>query len=222
MCARGLQVKTFYSFGRGLEDLRLQNGHQRRRCAELCRLGAERARTDNVAAYSAVISHGLADAPAVQRADAGCAPRSVMDRVRQLGASAAGTPITVLSGSDRNLDGVNNDRANVSGDATLPTDRSREEQAARWFDTSAFTVPALGQNGNSSRSLLDGPGLKTVDLAVFRTFPRRTHQAGGARRGHQCVQLGQPAESDRDGDVAGVRRRPAPPARCASCSSACK
>jgi hypothetical protein len=42
--------------------------------------------------------------------------------------------------------------------------------SARWFSPAAFTPAPLGQDGNSGRNILDGPGIRNVDLALFRDF----------------------------------------------------
>ncbi len=41
----------------------------------------------------------------------------------------------------------------------------------RWFDASAFAVPAAGRFGNSGRGILIGPGRHTASAALFKTFP---------------------------------------------------
>src|SRR6185312_9399117 len=71
------------------------------------------------------------------------------------------------------LDGTNNDRANIFGNPLLDPHRSRNDVAAMWFDTSVFTAPLVGADGNAGRNILDGPGQKTVDLALFRDFQIR-------------------------------------------------
>jgi hypothetical protein len=66
-----------------------------------------------------------------------------------------------------------NDRPNVTGDPALPAgDRSEEA----WFNTSAFSLPPFGSFGTSGRNSLEGPGVKTVNVAVVRLVP-----AGRAR-----------------------------------------
>jgi hypothetical protein len=82
----------------------------------------------------------------------------------------SGEPFTVTSGRDNNLDGVNNDRANLAGDPFLSPNRSRAEATAQWFNTAAFVRNATGQDGNSGRNILDGPGLKNADIGIFRDF----------------------------------------------------
>jgi len=40
--------------------------------------------------------------------------------------------------------------------------------ADRWFDTSAFAIPAYGSFGSSGRNILDGPGYQNVNLGVLK------------------------------------------------------
>jgi hypothetical protein len=82
----------------------------------------------------------------------------------------SGYPFTVTSGKDNNLDGNNNDRANIVGDPYLSPNRSRSEVVAQWFNTAAFVANAAGTNGNSGRNILDGPGFRNLDLSLTRTF----------------------------------------------------
>ena len=61
------------------------------------------------------------------------------------------------------------------GDFKLDSGRSRDAADPNsainmWFNTAAFALPALGTDGNSQRRLVDNPGVKTVDLGLFRDF----------------------------------------------------
>jgi hypothetical protein len=57
-----------------------------------------------------------------------------------------------------------NDRPNVVKSAAVdnPTE-------LRWFDTSAFAVPARGTFGNAGRNILDGPGLAVVNASLVKS-----------------------------------------------------
>jgi hypothetical protein len=79
-----------------------------------------------------------------------------------------GTPLTIGAGQDRNLDGLTNDRADLIGNPELDTSRPRDELIEGWFNVAAFANPALGTNGSSGRSIVDGPGYRNVDLGIFR------------------------------------------------------
>ena len=82
----------------------------------------------------------------------------------------SGLPFTVTNGNvDANLDGNTNDRAELIGDPHID-----DPTAAQWFNTAAFAqnrvVTGVATDGNSARNLLDGPGLRVVDLAISRDF----------------------------------------------------
>ncbi len=81
-----------------------------------------------------------------------------------------GTPLTITAGSDRNLDGNANDRADLAGNPVIAGGRSRDEWLQRYFNTAAFALPALGTAGNSGRSILTGPGGATWNLSAFKNF----------------------------------------------------
>jgi len=94
----------------------------------------------------------------------------------------SGLPFTVVSGRDNNLDGTSaNDRPNLvpTMNPVLDSHRSRTQLVAQWFNTAAFTQNCVGNtstptclptDGNAARNLLDGPGFRDVDLAIFRNF----------------------------------------------------
>ena len=62
-----------------------------------------------------------------------------------------------------NLGFGNNDRPNVTGDASLDTPTSDA-----WFNTSAFSMPPFGTFGNSGRNTLRGPAFATVNLGLLK------------------------------------------------------
>ncbi len=86
---------------------------------------------------------------------------------------SSGFPFTVAAGKDNNLDGVTNDRANITGNPILDPHRSRSQVIGQWFNTAAFAASALGTDGNSARNLLDGPGIRNIDMGIFRDFSLR-------------------------------------------------
>ncbi len=79
--------------------------------------------------------------------------------------AASGSRLTVTTGTDRALTGnPGPQRANVSGEPY------GERSLNNWFNTAAFSQPALGTFGNSERNAYEGPGVRTVDLALVRAF----------------------------------------------------
>ena len=81
-----------------------------------------------------------------------------------------GLPFTVSSGVDNARSGTGGQRADLVGDPSLPGDRATAEQIARWFNTSAFQPNALGTFGSSGRNAFRGPGYRTLDLGLHKTF----------------------------------------------------
>jgi hypothetical protein len=82
----------------------------------------------------------------------------------------SGNGITVASGVDNARTGTGGQRADISGDPKLPSDRPIAERILRWFDTSVYGPNALGTFGNSGRNSLRGPGSKNIDLGLHKTF----------------------------------------------------
>jgi hypothetical protein len=70
----------------------------------------------------------------------------------------SGTPFTVYSG----FDGIK--RADQGGDPNGGP-RTTDE----WFNTSVFS-PAAGTQGTAGRNSVRGPGTRTLDLSLFKTF----------------------------------------------------
>lgn len=173
--SRNFQVKAFYTFSKSLEGARMQNDTTSGGAQNMNNLSAERGRTDNDRRHNFVASivwqtnyfrdvryaHLLLDGWTI----------SAITTFR------SGAPFTVTNGTDRNLDGTSNDRADLTGNPRLDPNRSRAAVTAKWFDPSAFAVTPLGQNGTSGRNILDEPGRKNVDFAIFRDFTIRENMA---------------------------------------------
>jgi hypothetical protein len=82
--------------------------------------------------------------------------------------ASSGDPMTVTAGSDRALNGVENQRA----DQILATpygDKSAGPSTS-FLNPDAFALPAIGTLGNSGRSNFRGPSSWSFDMAVSRTF----------------------------------------------------
>lgn len=78
--------------------------------------------------------------------------------------------MTITRSADLNLDGQGNDRAHLVGNPSLSHSRPRSELIAEWFNRAAFAHPALGEDGNAGRNIVDGPGRTDIDVGVFRDF----------------------------------------------------
>jgi hypothetical protein len=89
----------------------------------------------------------------------------------------SGNPFTVTTGSDKNLDGYNNDRPNLVAGVSpfLDPHRSRTDAALAWFNKAAFTPngPGLGigpgqADGTAPRDYMRAPGYRNIDIGVLR------------------------------------------------------
>ena len=159
-------AKAYYSFGKALEDVDYQGGGlpavQNSNRPEL-----ERARTSADRRHSFVLS-GIWKIDYFKESK-GVAKALLNDwTISTIVTLQSGTPLTISSGQDRNLDGLTNDRADIIGDPKLDSGRPREQLIEQWFNTAAFAQPALGNDGTAGRSIVVGPGYRNVDLGVFR------------------------------------------------------
>ena len=95
----------------------------------------------------------------------------------------SGKPLTLTSGNDDNLDGNNNDRPNLvagKSERLLGAHRSRADEMAQWFDTTAYCQVATsgcpvgagisGLDGTIRPNSIDAPGYKSVNASLFRDF----------------------------------------------------
>ena len=164
-----LSLNGFYTYSKTMTSAQLQNNTTQGLAQNYSRLDEEygRADTDQRHVFSASLNweidyyHG--DNAVLRHLLNGWSLSPVV-KIR------SGLPFTVTNGNvDANLDGNTNDRAQLIGDPALgnPT-------PDMWFNTAAFTqnkvVTGVAVDGNSARNLLTGPGYKSVDLALSRTF----------------------------------------------------
>ena len=158
--------KAYYSFGKAVEDLDYQGGGLPA-VQNSNDLTGERARTSADRTHSFTFS-GIWQIDYFN--DARPVTRALLNNwtVSAIVTLQSGTPLTITAGQDRNFDGNTNDRADLIGDPKLDSGRPREELIELWFDTAAFALPAVGADGSAPRSVVDGPGLRNVDLGVFR------------------------------------------------------
>ncbi|HYP14794.1 MAG TPA: hypothetical protein VEQ63_12775, partial [Bryobacteraceae bacterium] len=83
----------------------------------------------------------------------------------------SGRPFTVALLQD--LDNSNTGRSSLGFGANDRPDVLRNPNLenpteTRWFDTSAFLVPARGNFGNAGRNIVEGPGLATVNVSLLK------------------------------------------------------
>lgn len=164
-----LSGKAYYSYGRGYEDVDFQGGGLPG-VQNAMNLAAERARNSNDRTHSLVLS-GVWRADYLHNSSSIAAVLARDWTVSAIATFQSGTPLTIAAGSDRNFDGLTNDRADLVGNPELDHDRPTEQLIEGWFNVAAFAVPAVGTDGNSGRNIIDGPGIRNVDLGIFRDVP---------------------------------------------------
>jgi hypothetical protein len=83
----------------------------------------------------------------------------------------SGSPLFFSTSQDRAPRGHPN-RPDRLRDARLPSDRSREERIARYFDTTAYVPKRIGEFGNGPRaeSQLRGPRSLDTSVGIFKRF----------------------------------------------------
>jgi hypothetical protein len=79
--------------------------------------------------------------------------------------NSTGQSITPEVTGDISLTGLSFVRPNRIKDGTLPRG---ERTPARWFDTSAFVIPASGTFGNSGNRILKAPGIHNWDFTITK------------------------------------------------------
>jgi hypothetical protein len=167
--SHGFTVRAYYTWSKSLEGARTQNDTTGGGAEDYGNISLERARTDNDRrhnlTFSAIwdINYFKGAQPIV---------RNVLNNwsVSAIGRIRSGAPYTVTTGQDTNVDGTNNDRADLVGNPYLDPNRSRSDVTNAWLSKAAFAFPKAGADGNAGRNILDAPGSKSVDLGIFRQF----------------------------------------------------
>jgi hypothetical protein len=165
-------IKGYYTFGKGLDYVNTQNSTLQV-ASDWNNLALDRGRANNDRRHSASIS-GVWDiryfnkSPLALKAIASGWSLAVIASFR------SGLPLTITSGLDNNFDGISSsDRADLIGNPFLDPNRARSEVVNQWFNTAAFsktTQAANSYDGTAGRNLIDGPGLKNVDMTIARAF----------------------------------------------------
>jgi len=170
-----LLLNAFYTFSKNLNSVQLDNNQTQGGAQNMSNLAEDRSRADIDQRHAVSVS-------AVWQPEFSYGGNWFAKRVLNGWSISpiiryhSGVPFSVSNGVDANLDGTNNDRANLVGDphsGTCPNGESVGTPLC-WFNTTAFVrnpvVTGSPVDGNSARNLLEQPGFKTVDLAIFRDF----------------------------------------------------
>jgi len=130
--------------------------------------------------------HGLSGFDVAQRVSASFVWNLPFGKGQRFGNSSSGAKNAILGGWQVNgiylwqggfpisifaadvggvLDTFATNRANIVGDI-----HSGGGTVEQWFNRAAFAQPALGEFGNSGRSILRGPGQNRLDFSLFKNF----------------------------------------------------
>ncbi len=86
----------------------------------------------------------------------------------------SGRPFSIYSSGDRTAGaagGPGDPFADLVGNLSLGSGRSRGQQVAQYFNTAAVVQAAPGTYGTLGRNVLRGPSYKNTDLSIARAFP---------------------------------------------------
>ena len=175
-----LLLNAFYTFSKNLNSVQLDNNQTQGGAQNMQILSEDKGRADidqrHAVSVSAVwqpeFSYG-----------GNAAVKAVLNgwSISPIVRYHSGVPFTVLNGVDANLDGAGGDRASLVGDPHSGNcvlnggvQGPKAGTPGCWFNNQAFVrnpvVTGSPVDGNATRNLLDQPGFKTVDLAIFRNF----------------------------------------------------
>ncbi len=182
--ANNFMVKGYYTFGKGLDYVNTQNSTLQT-ATDWNNIALDRGRANNDRRHSMVLSgvwslNYFRNMPKAVRAVAGGWSLAAIASFR------SGSPLTITSGVDNNFDGLTNDRADLVGNPFLDPNRPRNEVVAQWFNIAAFsktTQAANSYDGTAGRNILDGPGLKNVDMTHRAILPAHRDQVAAVPRG---------------------------------------
>ncbi len=194
--SKNFMLKGFYTFSKGISDVQLDNNTTNGLAMDYNNLALDRGRTDYDRRQNVVVSF-------IFKPDyfgnMGAFMRSVFNgwTVSSIVTLRSGAPINVTTGKDNNLDGNSNtDRPMLLSNPVLDPHRSRSDVTAMWFNTASFLSQGNGIDGTTPRNLLSGPGLRNVDMAIFRDFKIRERMLfqfrGEMTNAFNLVNLGNP------------------------------
>jgi hypothetical protein len=167
--SRNFSAKAFYTFSKAIEDVQLDNNTANGGAQNFRNLAEERGLSDNNRRH-VMVGSVIWNLKYFDKANPWIKAIVKDWSLSGIITLQSGGPFNVTTGSDTNLDGTNNDRANLVGNPFLDPHRSRSDVTNAWFNTAAFAKGANGTDGTLGRNVMTGPGSKNLDLGIFRDF----------------------------------------------------
>jgi hypothetical protein len=84
-----------------------------------------------------------------------------------IGRYQSGAPLTIESGRDNSLDGLGDDRAQLTGEPIAPPAGSDKRVI---FNRDAFARNDVGTFGTLGQGILTGPHIYSFDMGIFKRF----------------------------------------------------
>ena len=85
----------------------------------------------------------------------------------------SGFPFSLTSGRDNSFSGMGLDRADLTGNPALSSDRPKDQLIRRYFDTTLVRTNAAGTYGNAPRNFLRALGPFNIDASLMKDFVLR-------------------------------------------------
>jgi len=202
--SKTFMLKGYYTFGKGLDYINTQNSTLQQ-ATDWNNIALDHGRTNFDRTHNATVS-GIWELNYFRKAHTMVRAIAGGWSVAVIGTMRSGTPLTVTNGADVNFDGEANDRVDLVGDPFLDPNRDRSAVVDQWFNIAAFSrANQASRNfaGTAGRGLVDGPGLKNVDMTLARTFRVREKMKlqfrGEATNAFNIVNLSNPGTNANGG-----------------------
>jgi hypothetical protein len=169
--ANGLTFQIEYSWTRSLDNVPVVGGPQ-----DPYNARADRGNSDQIRRhiFTAAYSYELPFGPGKRFAPVNGPVRHLVGGWALSGITYLRTGVPFSVSFSANQVGWVSSRADLVGDPKLPRG---ERSILRWFDASAFRVPAPFTYGNSARNLLFAPGDIVFDVSVLKNFVIDEHRS---------------------------------------------
>ncbi|HJZ96851.1 MAG TPA: hypothetical protein VKE70_10085, partial [Candidatus Solibacter sp.] len=167
--SHGLSVLAHYTWSKGIDNCTSEVAGS---CVEQDpgNRNGSRGLNDYDHAHNAAISY-LYTIPFFKNAPAAARGAFARWQLAGIHRMQTGAPFSVMTGSDASLTGVGYDRPDLAHAPASLGDRSKQQELAKWFDTTAFVANQTGRYGNAGRNILRAPGFFNWDLSISKEFP---------------------------------------------------
>ncbi len=172
--SHGLQFQTSYTFGKSMDEHSGIAGRQefsngQARMLDIFNRGLDRARSDFDVRHTLVanVTYDLPFGKGLKGFSGALAGGWQLNTIVTLNSGVGFTPF-VDGDPDRDATDDNTARPDLVPGASMAPPGGRTPDL--WFNLAAFVPPTPGYRGTAGRNIVNGPTLKTVDLAIVKNF----------------------------------------------------